>query len=59
MPWHIAGIFRPLPVSRVLSEEPRKTGCSFTLSVVNSVFALIQPLEQGFRGRGGRYCVLD
>ena len=33
VPWHIAGISRPLPVSRVLSEEQRKTGCNFILSV--------------------------
>ena len=26
VPWHVAGIYRPLPVSRVLSEEPRKQG---------------------------------
>jgi hypothetical protein len=26
VPWHIAGIYRPLPGSRVLSEEQRKTG---------------------------------
>ena len=31
--WYIAGIYRPLPVSRVLTKEQRKTGCSFILSV--------------------------
>ena len=30
---HIAGIYRPLPKSRALSEEPRKTGWSCILSV--------------------------
>ena len=33
VPWHIAGISRPLPGSRVQSEEQRKAGCSVILSV--------------------------
>ena len=37
VPWHIAGISRPLQVSRVLSEEQIKTGCSFLLSVISTV----------------------
>ena len=32
-PWHIAGIYRPLPVSKVLSKEQRNTGCISILSV--------------------------
>ena len=28
VPWHISGIYSPLPVSRVLGKEQRKTGCS-------------------------------
>ena len=32
--WHFTGIYRPLPVSRLPSEDQRKTGCSLILSVV-------------------------
>ena len=31
---HFTGIVRPLPVSRLPSEDQRKTGCNFILSVV-------------------------
>ena len=34
--WHFTGIYRPLPVSTVLSEEQRTADCNFIMSVVKT-----------------------
>ena len=51
---HITGNSRPLPVSRVLSEEQRKAGCSSILSVLVGVLvcAFLGQLDQC----GGQVC---
>ena len=37
VPWHFTGISRPVPVSRLPSEDQRETGCSFILTVATNV----------------------
>ena len=38
VPWHFTGIYRALPVSRLPSEDQRKTGCSVILGVDTDVW---------------------